>query len=51
MIGDDDLDKPVEDYTPTLWDNEMRALRVGVNNQEPLSMIITQAVLMAVVLK
>ncbi|MBM6506702.1 MULTISPECIES: phage distal tail protein [Staphylococcus] len=24
MIGDDDLDKPVEDYTPTLWDNEMR---------------------------
>lgn len=25
MIGDDDLDKPVEDYTPTLWDNEMRA--------------------------
>lgn len=25
MIGDDDLDKTVEDYTPTLWDNEMRA--------------------------
>ncbi|ASN69337.1 hypothetical protein 10S14_15 [uncultured Caudovirales phage] len=24
MVGDDDLDKPVEDYTPTLWDNEMR---------------------------
>ena len=25
MIGDDDLDKPVEDYTPILWNNEMRA--------------------------
>lgn len=24
MIGDDDLDKPVEDYTPSLWNNEMR---------------------------
>lgn len=24
MIGDDDLDKKVEDYTPILWNNEMR---------------------------
>lgn len=24
MIGDDDLDKTVEDYTPSLFDNEMR---------------------------
>lgn len=24
MIGDDDLDKKVEDYTPVLWSNEMR---------------------------
>ena len=44
MIGDDDLNKVVKDYEPSIFNDEMRSFFSWTKNLTQPSMIITQVV-------
>lgn len=47
MIGDDDLNKVVKDYEPSIFNDEMRSFFSWTKNLTQPSMIITQVVVQA----